>query len=364
MEVVALIEFRQVSKTFESRGKKVEALTDVNLTIKKGDIFGVIGFSGAGKSTLIRTVNLLEYPTSGEIIVEGSNLAKLAPKKLRGAMQNIGMIFQHFNLLNSKTVFDNVALPLVFNKTKRKEIESRVNEALRFVGLEDKVKNYPNQLSGGQKQRVGIARALVTNPSILLCDEATSALDPQTTKSILKLLKRINEEYEITILIITHEMEVIKEICNRVAVMANGHVIESGNVFEIFAYPKTETTRNFVQSVVRDEVPEAVYKLLKEDDQHGRIFKLDFLGISAGQPIISNVAKGFAIDINVLSGNTTVIQDVFFGNLIVELTGNNDEIEKAIRFIKGQNVIVTEVERNGSQQSDHNESRLGYALHG
>lgn len=359
-----MIEFRQVSKTFESRGNNVEALTDVNLTIKKGDIFGVIGFSGAGKSTLIRTVNLLEYPTSGEIIVEGSNLAKLSPKKLQGAMQNIGMIFQHFNLLNSKTVFDNVALPLVFNKTKRKEIENRVNEALRFVGLEDKVKNYPNQLSGGQKQRVGIARALVTNPSILLCDEATSALDPQTTKSILDLLKRINEEYEITILIITHEMEVIKEICNRVAVMENGRVIESGDVLDLFAYPKTETTRSFVQSVVRDEVPEAVYKLLNEDNQSSRIFKLDFIGISAGKPIISNAAKEFAIDINVLFGNTNVIQDVFFGNLIVELTGNRYEIEKALRFIKGQNVIVTEVERNGSQQSDHNESRVGYALHG
>ena len=360
----ALIEFRQVSKTFESRSKKVEALIDVNLTIQKGDIFGVIGFSGAGKSTLIRMVNLLEYPTSGKIIVDGSNLAKLSPKKLRGAMQNIGMIFQHFNLLNSKTVFDNVALPLVFNKTKRKEIESRVNEVLRFVGLEDKVKNYPDQLSGGQKQRVGIARALVTNPSILLCDEATSALDPQTTKSILKLLKRINEEYKITILIITHEMEVIKEICNRVAVMANGRVIESGSVFELFAYPKTETTRNFVQSVVRDEVPEAVYKLLKEDNQSCRIYKLDFSGGSAGQPIISNVAKEFSVDVNVLFGNTTVIQDMFFGNLIVELTGNEHEIEKALRFIKDQNVIVTEVEGNGSQQSNHNEGRLGYALHG
>ena len=359
-----MIELRHVSKTFESRGKKIEALSDVNLTIKKGDIFGVIGFSGAGKSTLIRTVNLLEYPTSGEIIVEGSNLAKLSPKKLRGAMQKIGMIFQHFNLLNSKTVFDNIAIPLILNKTKRKEIKSRVEEALRFVGLEDKEMNYPDQLSGGQKQRVGIARALVTNPSILLCDEATSALDPQTTKSILKLLKRINEEYKITILIITHEMEVIKEICNRVAVMENGRVIETGSVFDLFASPKTETTRNFVQSVVRDEVPEAVYKLLKEDDQSSRIFKLDFLGISAGQPIISKVAKGFEVDINVLFGNTTVIQDEFFGNLIVELTGNGQEIEKALRFIQSQKVIVTEVRKNGNKQSDYNESSLGYALHG
>ena len=359
-----MIEFRQVSKTFESRGKRIEALKEVNLTVKKGDIFGVIGFSGAGKSTLIRTVNLLEYPTSGEVIVGGSNLAELSPKRLRGAMQNIGMIFQHFNLLNSKTVFDNVALPLIFSNTKRKEIESRVTEALRFVGLEDKAKNFPDQLSGGQKQRVGIARALVTNPEILLCDEATSALDPQTTKSILKLLKRVNEEYEITILIITHEMEVIKEICNRVAVMEDGRVIESGDVFELFAHPKTETTRNFVQSVVRDEVPEAVYNLLKEDDNSSRIFKLDFIGSSAGQPIISKTAKEYDVDINVLFGNTNVIQDVFFGNLIVELTGNEHEIEKALRFISGQNVLVKEVVRNGSKQSDNNEGSVGYALHG
>ena len=342
----------------------IEALTDIDLTIEKGDIFGVIGFSGAGKSTLIRTVNLLEYPTSGKIIVEGNNLASLSPKKLRSAMQNIGMIFQHFNLLNSKTVFDNVALPLIFNKTKRKEIERRVNEVLRFVGLEEKAMNFPDQLSGGQKQRVGIARALVTNPSILLCDEATSALDPQTTKSILNLLKRVNEEYKITILIITHEMEVIKEICNRVAVMENGRVIESGNVLDLFAYPKTETTRNFVQSVVRDEVPEAVYRLLKEDDSSRRIFKLNFLGVSAGQPVISTVAKRFAVDINVLFGNTTVIQDDFFGNLIIELTGDKHEIDQALRFIEEQNVIMTEVERNGSKQSNHHESRVGYALHG
>lgn len=343
-----MIEFRGVSKTFESHGKKIEALTDINLIIKKGDIFGVIGFSGAGKSTLIRTVNLLESPTSGEIIVDGNNLAKLPPKKLRGAMQNIGMIFQHFNLLNSKTIFDNVALPLIFNKIKRKEIEGRVNEVLRFVGLEDKAQSFPDQLSGGQKQRVGIARALITNPSILLCDEATSALDPQTTQSILNLLKRINEEYGITILIITHEMEVIKEICNRVAVMENGHVIESGTVYDLFAHPKTETTRNFAKSVVRDEVPEAVYRLLKADDASIRIFKLNFIGISAGQPIISRVAKKFAIDVNVIMGNTTVIQDEFFGNLIIELTGDKQEIEKALLYIREKNVMIVEVERNGS----------------
>ncbi len=209
-----MIEFRQVSKVFRSGAKEIEALKDVNLTVEKGDIFGVIGFSGAGKSTLIRTVNLLEYPTSGEVIVEGKSLVKMSEKELRKAKKNIGMIFQHFNLLHSKSVFENVAMPLILSRRKKKEIEKRVHEVLRFVGLEDKAQNYPGQLSGGQKQRVGIARALVTNPSILLCDEATSALDPQTTRSILDLLKRVNEEYKITILIITHEMEVIKELAS------------------------------------------------------------------------------------------------------------------------------------------------------
>jgi D-methionine transport system ATP-binding protein len=359
-----LIEFRQVSKVFDSGKKKVEALKEINLTVEKGDIFGVIGFSGAGKSTLIRTVNLLEYPTSGEIIVEGRNLAKMSPKKLSEAKKNIGMNFQHFNLLNSKTVYDNLAMPLQLGKKKKKEIENRVYEVLRFVGLEDKAKNYPNQLSGGQKQRVGIARALVTNPSILLCDEATSSLDPQTTISILKLLKRINEEYKITILMITHEMEVIKDICNRVAVMEEGRVIEFGNVFDIFARPKTVTTRNFVRSVVRDEVPASLYRTLEDHDHLRRIFKIDFLGVSTGQPIISKTAKHFDVEINVLFGNVIELQGIPFGNLIVELIGDHDEVERALQFIENQNVEVKEVTRDGNQHTGHSEGSVGYAVHG
>ncbi|MFE0506623.1 methionine ABC transporter ATP-binding protein [Peribacillus butanolivorans] len=359
-----MIEFRQVSKVFDDGEKKIEALKEINITVEKGDIFGVIGFSGAGKSTLIRTVNLLEYPTLGEVIVEGKDLAKMSEKDLREAKKNIGMIFQHFNLLNSKTVFDNVAMPLLLGKKKKKEIEERVNEILRFVGLEDKAMNYPNQLSGGQKQRVGIARALATNPSILLCDEATSALDPQTTKSILNLLKRINDEYKITILIITHEMEVIKEICNRVAVMEDGSVIESGNVFDIFARPRTETTRNFIRSVVRDEVPSSVYGLLKEDAYFSRIFKIDFFGLSSGQPIVSKTAKRFSVEINVLFGNITELQGIPFGNLIVEIIGNDDEINRALQFIKNQKVEVKEVTKDGSQQRANFKRIVGNAVHG
>lgn len=359
-----LIEFRHVSKEFNSGGEKVEALKDISLTIEKGDIFGVIGFSGAGKSTLIRTVNLLEYPTLGEILVEGRNLAELSEKDLREAKKKIGMIFQHFNLLNSKTVFGNVAMPLLLSKKKKKEVKNKVYEILRFVGLEDKANSYPDQLSGGQKQRVGIARALATNPSILLCDEATSALDPQTTKSILNLLKRVNKEYKITILIITHEMEVIKEICNRVAVMEAGRIIETGNVLDIFAHSRTQTTRNFVRSVVRDEVPGSVYKLLKENHELSRIYKIDFLGLSSGQPVISKTAKSFNVDINVLFGNITELQGIPFGHLIVELIGSDSEIEKAIQFIKKQNVGVEEVTENGSEYRDYSERLVGNALHG
>ncbi|MBD8007167.1 methionine ABC transporter ATP-binding protein [Bacillus norwichensis] len=359
-----MIEFRQVSKVFRSGAKEIEALKDVNLTVEKGDIFGVIGFSGAGKSTLIRTVNLLEYPTSGEVIVEGKSLVKMSEKELRKAKKNIGMIFQHFNLLHSKSVFENVAMPLILSRRKKKEIEKRVHEVLRFVGLEDKAQNYPGQLSGGQKQRVGIARALVTNPSILLCDEATSALDPQTTRSILDLLKRVNEEYKITILIITHEMEVIKEICNRVAVMENGRIIESGSTFDIFAHPKTETTRNFVRTVVQDEVPESVYPFSKSNEQPGRIFKMNFIGFSSGQPIISRTAKSYDVEINVLFGNISELQGIPIGHLIVELIGKDYEIERALQFITTQNIEVKEVLDDGSQHRVNFERLAGNALHG
>lgn len=359
-----MIEFRHVSKVFENGEKKIEALKDVHLTVEKGDIFGVIGFSGAGKSTLIRTVNLLEYPTSGEVIVGGRNLAQLSEKELREAKKNIGMIFQHFNLLNSKTVYENIAMPLLLTKKLKWKIEDRVKEVLRFVGLEDKANSYPDQLSGGQKQRVGIARALATNPSILLCDEATSALDPQTTKSILELLKRVNEEYKITILIITHEMEVIKEICNRVAVMEDGRVIETGSVFDIFAHPRTTTTRNFVSSVIRNEVPASVYQLLKDKRSKSRVVRIEFLGTSSGQSFISKAAKIFNVDVNVLFGNITELQGIPFGNLIVELTGNEIEMEKAIQFLETQNVEVTEVKEDGSEHRANFQRLVGNALHG
>lgn len=353
-----------MSKVFESKEGTIEALKDIQLTVEKGDIFGVIGYSGAGKSTLIRTVNLLEYPTSGDIWVNGRKLTELTRRELRLAQKNIGMIFQHFNLLNSKSVFDNVALPLVLSKKKKKEIEERVYEILRFVGLEDKANYYPNELSGGQKQRVGIARALVTNPTILLCDEATSALDPQTTTSILNLLKRINEEFKITILLITHEMEVIKEVCNRVAVMEEGRVIEIGSVFDIFAQPRSETARNFVKSVVRDDIPASVKSLLKQNMEERRVLKIDFLGASSGQPLVSRTAKNFNVDINVLFATITELQGIPYGHFIVELIGKDAELERAIQFLHKQEVIVKEVIQDGSKYRTYTRSLVGNTLHG
>ncbi len=359
-----MIEFIETTKEFQVGQSTVKALDHINLTVRKGDIFGVIGFSGAGKSTLIRTVNLLEEPTSGQVLVNGINLTTLSKKQLRQEKKKIGMIFQHFNLLNSKTVFENVAIPLELGGVKKTIIETQVREVLTFVGLEDKVNRYIDELSGGQKQRVGIARALVTKPKILLCDEATSALDPQTTKSILELLKRVNIEFGITILMITHEMEVIRDICNRVAVMENGHIIEEGNVLEIFSASKEDTTKNFVQSVVRDDIPQSIYEQLKEKNGSKRVYNMKFIGVDVGQPVVSQVAKKFNVDVNVLFGNITELQGIPFGHLIVELVGSEPEIQKAFLYIQNKNIQIEEVSAHEGELTNHYRRSVGYAVHG
>lgn len=359
-----MIEFIETTKEFQVGASTVTALNHINLTIQKGEIFGVIGFSGAGKSTLIRTVNLLEEPTSGRVLVNGKELTTLTRRQLREEKKNIGMIFQHFNLLHSKTVFENVAMPLIISGVKKSNLEDQVKEVLAFVGLTDKADRYIDELSGGQKQRVGIARALVTKPTILLCDEATSALDPQTTKSILALLKKVNIEYGITILMITHEMEVIRDICHRVAVMENGRIIETGNVLEIFSTPREETTKNFVQSVVRDEIPSSVYEQLKSIETSKKIYNLKFIGVDVGQPIVSQVAKKFAVDVNVLFGNITELQGIPFGHLIVELVGSDKEIQKAFLFIQAKNIQIEEVVARESEHTNYYRSDSRYAVHG
>lgn len=341
-----MIELHDVYKTFDSKGKSVHALKKINIKIEKGIIFGVIGYSGAGKSTLVRVVNYLERPTLGKVLIDGKDLALLSKKDLRTVRKQVGMIFQHFNLLNSKTVFDNVAIPLQLSRVPIKQVIQRVNELLSFVGLESKVKSYPDELSGGEKQRVGIARALATNPLILLCDEATSALDPQTTQSILKLLKRINEKYNITILVITHEMNVIQEICNSVAVMEKGEIIEQGNVLEVFGNPKKSSTQNFVRTIIKDAVPKSVVKGMTEEKLNGRIFKIKFIGDKASQPLISDLAKKFEVEVNILFANVCELQGTTLGNLIVHIHGDEGTIEEAYQFICKQNIIVEEIENN------------------
>lgn len=338
-----VIKFQQVTKSFQNKKQTFEALKGIDLTVEKGDIFGVVGYSGAGKSTLIRLVNLLERPTSGQVIVDGQSFTELKPKQLRAEKKKIGMIFQHFNLLNSKTVFDNVAIPLVLSGASKSSIQARVEELLEFVGLADKERNYPEQLSGGQKQRIGIARALATNPSILLCDEATSALDPQTTSSVLQLLKKINQQYNITILLITHEMSVIREICNKVAVMEDGLVVEQGSVFDVFASPKTDIAKNFVRTVIHDEIPKSVLNNAIQNNSDPTIWKINFVGNTSSQPLLSTIAKKYDIHLSVLSANISEIQETPFGNLIIEVTGELHEIQNALTYIKDEGFLVQEV---------------------
>jgi D-methionine transport system ATP-binding protein len=327
-----MITFDKVTKKFKSRDKEISAVNDVSLSVKKGEIFGVIGFSGAGKSTLLRLVNLLERPTSGKVIVNGKEISSLSQKELRKLRQRIGMIFQNFNLFNSRTVFGNVAYPLKLAGASKEEINQKVNDLLKFVGLADKANHFPEQLSGGQKQRVGIARALATSPDILICDEATSALDPETTGEILNLLKKVNEEYNVTILLITHEMQVIRKICERVAVMENGEVIEEGTVFDLFTNPQTKTTQNFISSVLNDQLSAGLHENLAE--KQSRLYRLIFKGESTNKPILSDIAKKYDVHVNILNGNISELQGVLFGNLIVELQGDNAEIDRVLDELK------------------------------
>lgn len=343
-----MIIFENITKVYPGKTNDVTALNGVNLHVKKGEIYGVIGSSGAGKSSLIRCVNYLERPTSGKVIVDGQDLSQLLPKQLRETKRNIGMVFQHFNLLNSKTVFTNVAMPLLIAKVPKEKVKKRVNELLEFVGLSDRADHYPDQLSGGQKQRVGIARALATQPSILLCDEATSALDPQTTESILNLLKRINKQYNITILVITHEMGVIRDICDKVAVLDEGKIVEYGPVFDVFSQPKEEITHNFVRSVMQDDIPQSIYNLIETKSNRQKVFRVIFVGESASNPLLSQITKQFAVEVNVLFGNITELQGQPFGHLIVSLDGSEAEIKKVLTYVRKRKVTIREVAKDVS----------------
>ncbi|WP_210125816.1 MULTISPECIES: methionine ABC transporter ATP-binding protein [unclassified Staphylococcus] len=304
-----MIEFQNVNKVFRKKHEKIHALKEVSFKIDKNDIFGVIGYSGAGKSTLVRLVNQLEKATNGQVIVNGHEINTYRKKELRNIKKDIGMIFQHFNLLNSKTVFKNVAMPLILNHKSSSEIKEKVEEMLEFVGLADKKNQFPDQLSGGQKQRVAIARALVTNPKILLCDEATSALDPATTNSILHLLKNVNETFGITIMMITHEMSVIQKICNRVAVMERGEVIELGTVKDVFSHPQTKTAKSFVSTVINTEPSHNLLESFKRKDCHYTDYKLFIDEHQIKFPIINELISQYNFDINILFSSMSDIQE-------------------------------------------------------
>ncbi|WP_089140538.1 methionine ABC transporter ATP-binding protein MetN [Vibrio rumoiensis] len=337
-----MIEINQVNKVFYQGNKKIPALIDINLHIPQGEIFGVIGSSGAGKSTLIRCVNMLEAPTSGSVLVDGLDLTKLSSKELGQARRNIGMIFQHFNLLSSRTVFDNVALPLELAQTPTSEIEKRVEELLDLVGLADKRDTYPANLSGGQKQRVAIARALASKPKVLLCDEATSALDPATTKSILELLKTINQQLNLTILIITHEMDVVKNICDKVAIIGGGRLVEQGLVSDIFAHPKTELAQEFIRSTLDLSIPEDYQARLQDTQVEGSIplVRLEFTGSTIDAPVISQLSRKFNVDVSILNSDIDYAGGVRFGLMVAELFGEKEQVKQSVTFLKEHNIKV------------------------
>ena len=340
-----MIEFKNISKHYQLKGQTIRALDQINLVIPEGSIFGIIGYSGAGKSTLIRLINLLERPNEGQIILNQKDFTALDARSLRQERANIGMIFQHFNLLQTKTVAANIEIPLKLLGVSKAEREKRLNELLDFIDLKHKKDAFPDELSGGQKQRVGIARALANHPKILLCDEATSALDPQTTKSVLALLKKINQEQGITIVMVTHEMDVIETVCDYVAVMEQGKVIETGSTIDIFSQPQHPTTKNFIQTVLQQQLPVNILNNL-ENQNHNSIYCLQFLGKSAQETVVQAVIKKFDISLNIVFANMTEINGTVIGQMFIQLLGDPAIIQQAIEFLQQNGV---EVEQSGVQ---------------
>lgn len=335
-----MISIKKAKKIFSTKQGQLTAVDDVNLEIKEGEIFGIIGYSGAGKSTLIRMLNGLEIPTEGTITVAERKVSHIKGKELRKARQEIGMIFQHFNLLWSRTVRENISFPLEIAGVPAEERKKRVDELISLVGLQGREDAYPSQLSGGQKQRVGIARALANNPKVLLCDEATSALDPQTTDAILELLVDINKRFGLTIVLITHEMHVIRKICHRVAVMEAGKIVEMGTVLEIFKKPQQPITKRFVKQVTEPEETIETMKHLLHLYPTGKVVQLTFIGEKAGTPLITNLIRQYEVTANILQGKVSQTQDGAYGTLFIHLDGEDTEVAKAIAYIQSQQVGV------------------------
>lgn len=343
-----MIQLEHVTKTFRTRDGDVHAVKDVSLSIEEGQIYGIIGFSGAGKSTLVRCMNLLEVPDSGKVFFDGKDLMKLSAADLRAARRKMSMIFQHFNLMRSRTIFENIALPMRNMGKPKAEIDRRVMELLELVDLAERKDSYPSQLSGGQKQRVAIARALATDPKVLLCDEATSALDPQTTQSILKLIKKINQEMKLTVVIITHEMFVVKEICDRVAVMDGGRVIEKGDIVPVFTNPVQELTRNFISTTSSvNKIYELIEQkhpltLLKPNEQ---MILLTYSGSTTSQAVISGISREFGVDCSIIFGSVEVIKETPIGTLVTVFRGPDDSIRRAVDRLKDDGVHVEVIKR-------------------
>ena len=338
-----MIKLEHVTKTFQTRNGNVHAVRDVSLEIQDGEVFGIIGFSGAGKSTLVRCINLLEKPEQGAVYFDDKDLLKLSEKELRLKRQEMGMIFQHFNLMRSRTVFENIAFPLRHMKMKEDEIQRRVNSLLELIELEDRKDSYPSQLSGGQKQRVAIARALATRPKVLLCDEATSALDPHTTQQILQLIRRINKELNLTVILITHEMAVVKDICDRVAVMENGKVVEEGNIVEVFSHPSMPVTKNFINTTNNlgkiNELLENEHPLVQIDSNQ-TLVKLSYQSGNTKEALISTISREYNVDCSIIFGNVEIVHDVPFGTLICVLTGTKENMQKALQLCEDNQVQV------------------------
>lgn len=334
-----MIELININKTYFGSQK---VLDNVNLSVTSGQIFGVIGPSGAGKSTLIRCVNLLERPDSGTVMVAGQELTALSDRALREERKHIGMIFQHFNLLSSRTVYQNIALPLEISKLSRIEIDNIITPLLDLTELTDKKDFYPSQLSGGQKQRVAIARALANKPRLLLSDEATSALDPHTTHSILQLLKKINEQLGLTILLITHEMDVVKEVCHRLAILEKGQIIEQANVLEFFADPKTQVARQFIRSSIQHNLPGFIQQKLSKEKKADSdvLLRFSFVGAVAQEPLIAHLVQYFHMDINILQANIEVIRDEVIGVMLVQVNDHQERLQQAIAFLQAKGIFV------------------------
>lgn len=338
-----IISFENLSKRYEKKGQTFVALDNVTFKVNKGDVYGLIGFSGAGKSTLLRMVNALETPTEGKVFVKGVDLTTLKESKLREIRKDIGMIFQEFNLLETKTVFDNIAIPLVLRHDNKQKIKARVEELLKFVGLEDKAKALPGELSGGQKQRVGIARALATEPEILLCDEATSALDPDTTESILNLLARVNKELNVTILFVTHTIRVVQKLCNKVAILEHGKLVENGSVIDIFSKPKSTIAKRFVETVIPSKIPESIVAELKKYEANYKVIRIFFHAEHATDDVIWQINAKLGVHTNVMFASVTELQGRVLSIITLQLTGNEEDFKKVEDYINSHGIAFEEV---------------------